>query len=157
MSRERTARILTLAVLVLAVGVVAVRQTSWLRPAPKVQTAQDAIYRMLDAAKAGDASGYLECYTGQMQAALRQSLVEMTGPGLAEYLRKSNAAIKGVAIQEPRMLTDREVKVRVEYIYQDRNEIQWMYLEKAGGTWKIARIDTAERIKTLVPYGTPVQ
>ncbi len=32
-----------------------------------------------------------------------------------------------------------------------------LYLEKSGLVWKIARVDAAQRIKTLVPYGTPVQ
>jgi len=32
-----------------------------------------------------------------------------------------------------------------------------MNLEKTTGGWKIARVDSAERVKTLVPYGTPVQ
>ncbi len=50
-----------------------------------------------------------------------------------------------------------EVKVKVEYVFQDRNEVQWMYLEKSGNSWRIARVDTAERIQTLVPYGTPVR
>ena len=31
------------------------------------------------------------------------------------------------------------------------------FLEKAPGGWKIARVDSTERVKTLVPYGTPVQ
>ena len=88
---------------------------------------------------------------------LNESLAETTQAGFAKYLQDSNAAIKGVAISEPQALTDREVKVRVEYVYQDRNEAQTLYLEKAPGGWKIARVDGAERVKTLVPYGTPVQ
>ena len=47
--------------------------------------------------------------------------------------------------------------MRVEYVYQDRNEAQMMFLEKAQGGWRIARVDGTERVKTLVPYGTPVQ
>ncbi len=47
--------------------------------------------------------------------------------------------------------------MRVEYVYQDRNEAQSMYLEKLSGAWKIARVEAAERVKTLIPYGTPVQ
>jgi hypothetical protein len=35
--------------------------------------------------------------------------------------------------------------------------MQKMYLEKHGDRWKIARVDGAERVKTLVPYGTPVE
>ncbi len=124
------------------------------KPAP---TPQDTVYAMLDAARAGDVNGYLGSYTGQMAAALRQSLAESTPAGFAQYLRDSNAAIKGIAINEPQTLTDREVKLRVEYVYKDRNEAQFFYLERTGSAWKIARVDGAERVKTLVPYGTPVQ
>jgi hypothetical protein len=30
-------------------------------------------------------------------------------------------------------------------------------LEKAGADWKITRVDGSERLKTLIPYGTPVK
>lgn len=47
--------------------------------------------------------------------------------------------------------------MRVEYVYQDRNEVQMMYLEKRPSGWKISRTDGDERVETLVPYGTPVK
>jgi hypothetical protein len=112
---------------------------------------------MLDAARAGDVDAYLGKYTGQMETALRRSVADSGTEAFARYLRESNAAIKGVALSEPQALTDREVKLRVEYVYQDRNEAQSMYLERGPGGWRIARLDGAERVKTLVPYGTPVQ
>ena len=58
---------------------------------------------------------------------------------------------------EPQPVSDREVKARVEYVFQDRNEVQYVYLAKMSGAWKISRVDSSERVKTLVPYGTPVQ
>ena len=57
---------------------------------------------------------------------------------------------------EPERLSEGEVKARVEYVFAGRNEVQIVYLEKAGERWKIARVDDAQRIETLVPYGTPV-
>ena len=81
----------------------------------------------------------------------------MYGGNTVPYLKSTASPVKGIAITEPQVLTDREVKVRVEYVYQDRNEIQFFYMEKQGKDWKIARLDATERIKTLVPYGTPVQ
>jgi hypothetical protein len=118
---------------------------------------QDSIYGMLDAARAGDVKAYLSRYTGQMEASLKQSVSERPEAAFRDYLRSSNAEIKGVAVGEPKALSDREVEVRVEYVYQDRNEVQLLYLEKLRGSWKIARIADAQRVKTLVPYGTPVQ
>ena len=111
---------------------------------------KDAIYAMLDAARAGNTSAYLAQYTGTLAAQLHQAVT-------AAYLKSSNAEIKGIALSEPQFISDREASVRLEYIYQDRNEVQMIYLDRAGGGWKIARVDSAERIKTLVPYGTPVQ
>jgi len=169
MTKERKTQIVTIGVLAAAFGVVLAQKTGWKlsdvkvgdivpSPAPKAEPSpQDAIYAMLDAARVGDVKAYLTSYTGQMDAALKQSLAETTEASLAKYLKDSNAAVKGIAISEPQTVTDREVKVRVEYVYQDRNEAQTMYLEKLSGGWKISRVDGAERVKTLVPYGTPVQ
>ena len=169
MTKERKTQVVTVVVLAAAFGVVLAQKTGWKfsdvkmadivqSSAPKAEPSpQDAIYAMLDAARVGDVKTYLAAYTGQMDAALKQSLAETTEAGFAKYLRDSNAAVKGIAISEPQPLTDREVKVRVEYVYQDRNEAQTMYMEKGAAGWKIARVDGAERVKTLVPYGTPVQ
>lgn len=122
-----------------------------LRRRPKPAAApQDTIYAMLDAARAGNTAAYLSQYSGPLAAQLQQSVT-------AGYLKSSNAEIKGVSLSEPQLLSDREASVRLEYIYQDRNEVQTVYLERDSGAWKIARVDSAERIPTLVPYGTPVQ
>ena len=118
---------------------------------------QDAIYAMLEAARAGNVTAYLACYSGNMQASLQHSVRESGEEGFAKYLRDSNASVKGVAVSEPQPAGDSEVAVRVEYVYQERNETHTMHLEKSSGSWKIARVDGAERVKTLVPYGTPVR
>jgi hypothetical protein len=171
MTKEKKAAVVTAVVMVGALAVVLGQKNGWrastlsdqvsqisLKPQPKPDpTPQDAIYGMLDAARAGDVKSYLANYSGQMSAALQQSIAETTEPKFAQYLKDSNAAIKGVAISEPQTLTDTQVKVRVEYVYQDRNEAQMMVLEKQSGIWKIIQVDSTERVKTLVPYGTPVQ
>jgi hypothetical protein len=169
MQKEKKAQVLTVALLAGAALVAVGAKNGWKVPefraaqalAPAAAkpdpTPQDAIYGMLDAARGGDIKAYMASYSGQMATSLEQSLSETTPAAFAKYLQDSNAAIKGVAISEPQALTDREMKVRVEYVYQDRNEAQTMYLEKSGTQWKIARVDSAERVKTLVPYGTPVQ
>jgi len=163
MSKDRKAQIVTIAILVAALTVVLGRKVGWKLPvslparAAAEVTPQDTIYAMLDAAREGSIRKYLGSYTGQMEAALKQSIAEQGDPSFVEYLKNSNAPIKGIAITEPQQLTDSEVKVRVEFVYQDRNEVQYMYLDKVAGSWKIARVDSTERAKTLVPYGTPVQ
>jgi hypothetical protein len=165
MTRATQTRILTVAALAVAALVaIGVKRPAALvtratpAVAPKTEaTPQDAIYAMLDAARLGDVRAYLAAYTGQMAADLQQTLAETTEAGFVRYLQDSNAAIRGVALSDPQTLTDREVKLRVEYVYQDRNEAQTVYLVKEPAGWKIARVESAERVKTLVPYGTPVQ
>jgi hypothetical protein len=128
------------------------------RSAPRAEpTPQDAVYAMLDAAREGNISAYLNAYTGKVAESLRQALAESTADNFARYLKQLNASVKGIAIAEPEPLTERETKVRVEYVYQDRNEAQVLYLEKLPDGWKIARVDGAERVPTVIPYGTPVQ
>lgn len=170
MTQQQKARALTIA-LMLGIGAfLAARQAGWTSTAPRVAdfvpdapqpaagpSPQDAIYAMLDAAREGDVAGYLSYYTGQMEASLKQAVAEQGKAAFGAYLKETNAPIKGIAITEPQVLTDREVKARVEYVYADRNEIQIFHLEKQDNQWKIARLETAERIKTLIPYGTPVQ
>jgi hypothetical protein len=166
MTRQRTARALTLLAMAAALALVVFRNTgrslaeaTAAAVQPKADpTPQEAIYAMLDAARDGDVAAYLNAYTGQMASSLRQSIAEQGEPAFRQYLLNANAPIKGIALADPQPLTDAEVRVRVEFVYADRNEAQLLYLEKQPDkTWKIARLDSAERIKTLVPYGTPVQ
>jgi hypothetical protein len=158
MSKDRIAKLVTIAFMLAAVGAIAVRKTGAKFPRPPAAASpQDTIYGMIADARNGDTKAYLSRYTGEMEAALKQTVAEKTEAGLSNYLKSSNAEIKGLAIEEPKPISDREVQVRVEYVYRDRNEAQKVYLEKTSGGWKISRVEGASRVKTLVPYGTPVQ
>jgi hypothetical protein len=155
-TRQRKAQAITVAVMTAAIVAIVAGRTGW-RPATRPDpTAQDVIYGMLDAARAGDVRGYMDAYAGAMETSLRQAIAESTEAGFAKYLKETNAPIKGIAISEPETQAEGQVKARVEYVFQDRNEIQYMYLEKMGRTWKITKVDSAQRIKTVIPYGTPV-
>jgi hypothetical protein len=156
MNRPRTATIVTILLLAGVLAAAVLRRTG-IRRVALPATPQDAIYRMLNAARAGDGRAYLSQYAGEMEAQLRQAAAEKTEADFKSYLQTSNAQVKGIAVSEPRILPDREVEVEVEYIYQDRNETQRMYLKKYGGEWKITRVNGAERVKTLTPYGSPVE
>jgi hypothetical protein len=159
MSHGRKTQILTVALLAMAFAIaVGRKQEARFFAAPQSQPAvQDVIYTMLDASRAGDVRGYLASYAGQMRSSLEQSVRETGEERFGRYLKESNSAVKGIAVSEPQLLGDREAKVRVEYVYQDRNEAQTMYLEKNGDSWKITTVEGSERLKTLIPYGTPVR
>lgn len=169
MRKDTKAQIVTVAVLALVVVAVVAKKSGWkassaasagasILSADRKKDAEprDTIYRMLDAARDGDVEAYIDCHSGDMRNKLAQSREEMTAGGFAKYLQGRNREIKGIAINEPERASNRAVQVRVEYVYQDRNEAQQFYLEKLNGEWKIARVDQAVRVPTLVPYGTPV-
>jgi hypothetical protein len=155
-NKPQAARAITIVVLTGAAGL------AWYvrsRPAASAEVSrpEDAVYAMYDAARAGDAKQYLGFFTGAMVQELERSEREMTADAFAKYLRGLNEGIKGLAVHAPETITESEVKLRVEYVFADRNEVQWMYLENANGSWRIARVDATERVKTLIPYGTPVK
>jgi hypothetical protein len=165
MSKESRVRLVTIAVIAAAAALVIGGRAGWRLPDPvtlgpaapqAASRPQDAIYRMLDAAAQGDADAYLACYSGSMRRRLEQSRDEMTGDGFARYLAENNRRIKGIAISDPETLSGASVQVRVEFIYEDRNEAQQFFLEQSGAGWTIARVSGAERVDTPVPYGAPV-
>src|SRR4029077_19789909 len=94
------------------------------RSGPRTASPQDSIYSMLDAARTGNIAAYLASYTGPMRASLQEAVHESSDAAFSKYLRNSSAAIKGVAVGDPQMTGDREASVRVEYVYQERNETQ---------------------------------
>lgn len=159
MTKERKAQALTVLALALGLGAALYRKGTFERlglpyrfaSAQRTELSpRDTIYAMLDAARDGNVDRFVGAYAGDLQASLRQSVTQ-------QYLKDMNAPIKGVALNEPDRVNEREVRVRVEYVYQDRNEAQVFFLEKLGPDWKITRVDNSERVKTLIPYGTPVQ
>jgi hypothetical protein len=158
MTRDRIARILTAAALGIVLLLVWIRRGSVVPAAAEVaQTPQDTIYKMLEAARSGNVRAYLSHYADPMASDLRQTIREKTESGFRDYLISFDSAIKGVAVMDPGSTNGDGISVRVEYIYPDRNEAQLMHLVKQGSEWKIAQVETTERAKTLVPYGTPVE
>jgi hypothetical protein len=162
MNKQRIAQILTVLILAAVLGGTLAKKNGWtLRTTREAMqsaeaTPEDTIYGMLDAARKGDVQKYLAAYSRSMQASLQQSIAESSNSNFRQYLQDTNATLKGVAVMAPE-INDREAKARVEYVYQDRNEAQNIYLEKTAAGWKITRVETAQRVKTLVPYGTPVK
>ena len=123
---------------------------------PVAPQPQDPVYETLDAVREGDLPKYIAAHTGAMLTALQRAIREIGEARLLQSLKERNAPLKGIAVLEPVPLSDREIKLQVEYVYADRNEIQIYYLEKSADRWKIARVDGTQRIETLIPYGTPV-
>jgi hypothetical protein len=160
MTLERRAQILTVLVLAGAAGVAYLRQANPRLPAAVVRsrpepTPQDAVYAMLEAAKAGDVSGYVASHAGDAERSLRRAMAESAD--FSQYLRRAHADIKGIAVGEPQETPEQGVRVRVEFVFDDRDEVQFLSLDRTAVGWKITRVDAAERIEAPVRYGTVVQ
>jgi len=116
---------------------------------------EDAIYGMLDAARAGDTKAYLDAFSGSMHDQLVQVMKENAEPNLAAYLKSQNSAFQGVAVSVTDRPSDTEAQLRVEYVYGNRNEVQSVYLRK-DSRWRIVKVAGAEQVKTLLPFGSAV-
>lgn len=153
---QRRAQVLTLVVLAGLGGVLVYRQ----RPAATGRggeaSPESTIWRMLEASRASDPNRYLNCFTGDLERRLEKNLQEMGRERFDESLANALRRVKGVAVKAPQMISDTEGLVSVEYVYEDGNEVQQVYLRRVGAEWKIYRVDGAERARALVPYGTPV-
>ncbi len=150
-------QVLTLTLLAALLSIFAYRTHQQRGSTPSAENSLEAgIWRMLDAARASDPDRYLDCYTGEMERLLRQNFQEMGSAKFREYLSGIQRQVKGIAVSAPQMSSPTEGRVSVEYVYENRNEVQQVYLRQVGKEWKIFRVEGAERIKTLVPYGTPV-
>ena len=100
-------------------------------------------------------AGGAEAPPFQRKEQLAATVKESTEAKFKSYLTTQNADFQSIAV----MVTDRgddQALVRLEYVYNDRNEVQNVELRKEGSRWKIAKVDGAQQIKTLIPYGTPV-
>ena len=117
---------------------------------------EDAIYNMLDAARAGNTSSYLDSFANPMRAQIDQVIKESSKDKFAAYLASQNSAFQSVAVTVISQASDHEAQAQVEYVYSDRNEVQYMHLNKDQGRWKITEVTGSQAIKTLIPFGTAV-
>ena len=155
MSHKTGINILTCIVILALLGVFVYKRRSAMPQKENENAAESAIWRMLEAARTADVERYLSCYTGETAALLQKNVQEMGVAGFSKYLSNSMRQVKGIAVFSPEENSTDERRLSVEYIYEDRNEVQQYYLRQVGKEWKIFRIESAERVKTLVPYGAP--
>ena len=122
----------------------------------KAEGPEDATYKMLDAARAGDVKAYLDFFSGPLRAELTQTAKESPPNAFSNYLVRQSAVLTGVAVTLLVSPNNGESKVRLEYVYRDHSEVQDLTLHLEGTDWKIVRIAGSNQIKSLIPYGTIV-
>jgi len=127
-----------------------------LKSKPRPSDPEECIRAMLDCAARGDIAGYLDCFDDELRANLQNKLERMGADKFARYLRERNKPVKGVAFSDVERTRKDELRMRVEWVFLDRNEVQRFTLKKVGGRWKIKDMSEPRYVKPLVPYGTKV-
>lgn len=156
---------LTAAFIVALLALVIVRTNGWRLPSgflPSGRSStssfgpEDAIYAMLDAARAGDTKAYLDSFSGALRDQLVQVEKENSESAFSAYLKAQNLALQGVAVSVTDRASDSDAQVRVEYVYRGHNDVQAVYLRKESSSWKIVRVSNAEQADSPFPFGTAV-
>ncbi len=81
---------------------------------------------------------------------------ETSASQFSKYLVEQNSAFTGVAVSVSENSNPGDARLRLEYVYPERNEVQDLYLRRDSEKWKIVKVAGSEQIKTLIPYGTRV-
>ncbi len=115
---------------------------------------EDGIYAMFDAARAGDAKAYLDCFSGPLRDQLAATARDDAAAGFKSYLLSQNAGVQGMAVTVTDRPSPDEARARLEYVYSDHNEVQNIRLKLEGGRWKIVNMDATQPVQPVVPYGT---
>jgi hypothetical protein len=118
---------------------------------------QSVVWQMVDASRARDVAGYLECFAGDLRTRLDATARQLGDDGFADYLAQRVAELKGVALYDVERPSDGRASVTVEYVFADEKELQRLHLEQARGRWVIAAAEASRREKSLIPYGTPIE
>jgi hypothetical protein len=119
---------------------------------------QSVVWKMVDASKARDVRGYLDCFAGDLRTRLDASVRELGESGFADYLAQRVEELKGVALYDIERAPAGGASVTVEYVFANEKELQRLHLDpsRAGG-WRITAADESRREKSLIPYGTPIE
>lgn len=119
-------------------------------------TPDETIARFFDAARDGNAKGYLRLTTGELRKSLDQLRRQQGNETFQGNLKRTNDGIMGQAVRKLPGAPSGTANYEVELIFTDRNEVQTFRLEESGGGWAIASIDVARVYQPEIPYGTPV-
>jgi len=122
-------------------------------PDPSAAGPKAAIWCVADASRAGDVRAYLNCFEAPLRQNLEKTVAEMGEQKFGEYLKRLDEEITGIAVSEAELTGRDAAKLRVEFVSRGKNEAQQYHLKLSNGSWKIDRVDEAERVKTLIPYG----
>src|SRR5580698_10117700 len=95
-------------------------------------TPEDTVYGMLDAARAGNTAVYVDTFSGPLQQQIQQVIRETGRTQFATYLTGQSSSFQSIALSVADQPSDVEARLRIEYVYANRNEVQTFHLRKSG-------------------------
>jgi hypothetical protein len=153
--KQRLPAIITLLLIAGAIAFFA-RRNQTTSTSEAVATPEDVVWRMSDASREGDVQAYLDCFSGALRQNLQKTISDMGEAQFSQYLKRLNGEMTGIAVSDLVLINESEATLRVEFVFRGRNEAQKHHFKLVNGAWKIEKLDGAEQIKPLVPYGSDV-
>ena len=116
----------------------------------------DCIRDMSRYSREGRVEDYLNCFESKLRTRLASARAEMKKGEFAEYLRRRAEPVRGIAFSDETILDENAIRIKVEWVFVDRNEVQFFMLKKIEEAWKIADMTEARYKRPPIPYGTKV-
>lgn len=120
------------------------------------QKPEDVIFAMFDAMEKGDVHRYLSLLGDGAKKRAELILKEVGRREFARQLRNMHEGIKGIAVSLLDQVSEDEILLRVELVFESRNEVQKARMKRVNGTWKVVEMMQAEHLTPPILYGTPV-
>ncbi len=133
------------------------RLSGWRSEKTAVSTPEDVVWRMSDAAREGDVEAYLDCFSGALKQNLQKTATDMGEAQFRQYLKTLNHEVTGIAVSDLEQVNEQTATLKVEFVFRGKNEAQKHRFRLVDGKWKIDGVETAARIKTLIPYGAEAE
>ncbi len=114
----------------------------------------DCVREMAGHGREGRIEAYLDCFAGPLREELAQARAASGDAAFAALLRGRAAPVRGIAIYEEEARDANSARLRVEWVFDDRNEIQSFTLRQEGGRWKVVQMQEADYTKPEIAYGT---
>jgi len=154
----KTKRVVTACVSIAVVGwLVSAGLRSQGKLAVKEQKPEDVVLAMFNAMERGDVKAYLSLLDGKAKERVMLFLREVGWKEFGRQLQRMHDGIKGIAVLPDEFASEDEVKLKVELVFEGKNETQSFRLKRYGRQWKIIELTQPEHQPQAIPYGTPVR
>jgi len=120
------------------------------------QAPEDVALEMFNAMERGDVKAYLSLLSDEARRRAELTLSEYSEGEFARQLRSMHDGIKGIAVSKLEQPSEDEVVLRVELVFESKNEVQYVRMKRVGGEWKVVEIMQSEHLSPPILYGTPV-